>query len=59
MPEATSVQCCIAGGGLAGITLGLLLPRVPLLAQIPARKIGLGIRACACAEECLEEGYFG
>lgn len=27
MPEAMSVQCCIAGGGPAGMMLGLLLAR--------------------------------
>lgn len=27
MPETLSVQCCIAGGGPAGMTLGLLLAR--------------------------------
>ena len=33
MPETLSVQCCIAGGGPAGVMLGLLLARagVPVL----------------------------
>jgi NADPH-dependent 2,4-dienoyl-CoA reductase/sulfur reductase-like enzyme len=33
MPETLSVQCCIAGGGPAGMMLGLLLARagVPVL----------------------------
>ena len=43
MPEAISVQCCIAGGGLAGMMLGLLLTRFPFLRRIPARMIGLRV----------------
>jgi 2-polyprenyl-6-methoxyphenol hydroxylase-like FAD-dependent oxidoreductase len=59
MPEAISVQCCIAGGGLAGMMLGLLLTRFPLRARIPVRMIGLVIQPTHAQRNFWRMGYFG
>jgi hypothetical protein len=41
----SETMCCVVGGGPAGVVLALrLLLRLPLLRNLPARIIGIGLR---------------
>jgi hypothetical protein len=42
--QALETQCCIAGGGPAGMMLGLAAMALPVLRRVMARVVGRGFQ---------------